>query len=191
MRQKHYVALLDANVLYPAPIRDLLLQLAVTDIFHARWTDDIHEEWINALLRNEPFRTREQLDKIKNLMNMATRDSLITGHHTLIDSVKLPDLNDRHVLSAAIIGKCNVIITQNQKDFPLEELRKYGLETQHPDIFLLHHLHYFKEIFLNAVFKIRARLKNPPYTIADYLYHLEKCGLKSLSHELAKYKDFL
>lgn len=53
-----YTALLDANVLYPAPLRDLLLQLAVTDLFRARWTADIHREWIEALLRNEPMRDR-------------------------------------------------------------------------------------------------------------------------------------
>jgi hypothetical protein len=45
-----YTALLDANVLYPAPVRDLLLQLAVTDIYKARWTVDIHREWIDNLL---------------------------------------------------------------------------------------------------------------------------------------------
>jgi hypothetical protein len=53
-----YTVLLDANVLYPAPMRDLLLQLAVTDIFRARWTADIHREWIDALLLNQPHRDR-------------------------------------------------------------------------------------------------------------------------------------
>jgi len=52
----HDVAPLDANVLYPAPLRDLLLQLAVADLFRAKWTADIHREWIGALLRNEPHR---------------------------------------------------------------------------------------------------------------------------------------
>ena len=46
-----YTALLDANVLYPAPMRDVLMQLAVTDIFKAKWSDDIHREWIDALMR--------------------------------------------------------------------------------------------------------------------------------------------
>jgi len=44
-----YTALLDANVLYPAPVRDVLLQLAVTDRYRARWSADIHSEWIEAL----------------------------------------------------------------------------------------------------------------------------------------------
>ena len=39
----------DACVLYPAPVRDLLMQLALTDLFKAQWTDQIHEEWIEAI----------------------------------------------------------------------------------------------------------------------------------------------
>ena len=54
----HYTALIDANVLYLAPLRDLLMQLAVTDMFRAKWTADIHREWIDALLENEPHRSR-------------------------------------------------------------------------------------------------------------------------------------
>ena len=52
-----YTALLDANVLYPAPVRDLLLQLAVTDLYKAKWSADIHREWVENLLANEPIVT--------------------------------------------------------------------------------------------------------------------------------------
>ena len=61
-----YTALLDANVLYPAPVRDLLLQLAVTDIYKARWTADIHREWIENLLENEPHRQRADLERTRS-----------------------------------------------------------------------------------------------------------------------------
>ena len=71
-----YTALLDANVLYPAPVRDLLLQLAVTDIYKARWTADIHREWIDNLLENEPQRDRAKLERTRDLMDHATRDAL-------------------------------------------------------------------------------------------------------------------
>ena len=46
----------DACVLYPAPLRDLLMHLALTDLFKARWTDKIHEEGINALLRRNQYK---------------------------------------------------------------------------------------------------------------------------------------
>jgi hypothetical protein len=51
------------NVLFPAPVRDLLLQLAVTDIYKARWTVDIHREWIDNLLEKEPHRDRAKLER--------------------------------------------------------------------------------------------------------------------------------
>ena len=109
----HYTALLDANVLYPAPMRDVLMQLAVTDIFKAKWSEDIHREWIDALMRNEPHRDRETLERTRDLMNHATRDCLVTGYEALIPSLDLPDPDDRHVLAAAIVGRCDVIVTQN------------------------------------------------------------------------------
>ncbi len=74
----HYTALLDANVLYPAPMRDVFMQLAVADLFKAKWSEDIHREWIEALMRNEPQRDRAALKRTQGLMNHATRDSLVT-----------------------------------------------------------------------------------------------------------------
>jgi hypothetical protein len=64
----NYTALYDACVLYPAPLRDLLLHLAQTDLFRARWTKDIHAEWIENLLqagfdRKRLERTRDLMDK--------------------------------------------------------------------------------------------------------------------------------
>ena len=78
-----FTALLDANILYPAPMRDIFLQLAVHDLFRAKWTADIHREWIDALLRNEPHRDRAALERTRDLMDQATRDCLVTGYETL------------------------------------------------------------------------------------------------------------
>ena len=99
-----YKALLDANVLYPAPVRDVLLQLPVADIYKARWTADIHREWIESLLENEPHRDRAKLERTRDLMDSNARDALVTGYDTLIPSLRLPDDNDRHILAAAIVG---------------------------------------------------------------------------------------
>lgn len=68
-----YTALLDANVLYPVPIRDLLLQLAAMDIFRGKWTADIHRAWIEALLRNEPHRDRTKLERTRDLIDQGWR----------------------------------------------------------------------------------------------------------------------
>ena len=151
----HYTALLDANVLYPAPMRDVFMQLAVADLFKAKWSEDIHREWIEALMRNKPHRDRAALKRTQGLMNHATRDSLVTGYKALIPSLELPDPNDCHVLAAAIVGRCDVIVTQNLKDFPEEALEPYGIETLHPDGFLSNHLALAPGPFCSAFRKAR------------------------------------
>ena len=56
-------ALYDSCVLYPAPLRDLLVRLAGTGLFRARWTNAIHEEWIYGVLENRSDLTRERLER--------------------------------------------------------------------------------------------------------------------------------
>jgi len=187
----HYTALLDANVLYPAPLRDLLMQLAVTDMFHAKWTADIHREWIDALLEKEPHRSRVVLERTRELMDMSTRDSLVTGYEHLIASLNLPDPDDRHVLAAAIVGRCDVIVTHNLKDFPNELLAAYGIEAQHPDEFLSNHLNLAPGIFCSSIQKVRSRLKNPPYSVDQYLENLIQCGLVATVAELKTFAQLL
>ena len=82
-----YTVLFDANVLYPAPMRDALMQLAVTDLFKAKWTADIHRAWIDALMRNEPHRDRAALERTRDLMDRATRDCLVTGYEALVPAL--------------------------------------------------------------------------------------------------------
>jgi predicted nucleic acid-binding protein len=184
-------ALLDANVLYPAPIRDILLQLAVEDLFRAKWTADIHREWIESLLRNEPQRDRAALERTRTLMDTAVRDAIITGYESLIETLALPDPDDRHVLAAAIVGRCDVILTQNLVDFPEEVLKVYGIEAQHPDDFLASQLIRAPGRFCTAIRKVRARLKNPPYSVPDYLAILTRQGLVVTVSELEQFSELL
>ena len=70
--------LFDACVLYPAPLRDLLIRLAVTGLFRAKWTDAIHDEWTRNLLANRPDLMAEQLNRTRQLMN--TQRSRLLGN---------------------------------------------------------------------------------------------------------------
>jgi hypothetical protein len=99
-----FTALFDACVLYPAPLRDLLMWLALTDLFNAKWTDEIHDEWIRNVLADRPDLKPEQLERTRQLMNTRVRDCLVTGYENLIERLTLPDQDDRHVLAAAILA---------------------------------------------------------------------------------------
>lgn len=186
-----YTALLDANVLYPAPIRDILLQLAVIDLYRAKWTAQIHEEWMSALLRNEPHRSRTSLERTRELMDMSTRDCLVTGYEHLLASLTLPDADDRHVLAAAIVGRCDAIVTQNLRDFPDAVLAPLGIEALHPDAFLRNQFSLAPGPFCTAIRTVRRRLKHPPFTVEAYLDELVRQGLVATVAELGPFAELL
>jgi predicted nucleic acid-binding protein len=164
-----YTALYDANVLYSAPLRDLLMRMAMEDIYLARWTDAIHDEWIRSLLEKRPDLNAEQLHRTRLLMNSHVRDCLVTGYESLIESLVLPDPNDRHVLAAAIKARADVIVTANLSDFPSENLEPYGIEALHPDDFIVYQFDLNEAAVCRAVRKQRAGLKNPPMTVEQLL----------------------
>jgi len=80
-------ALFDACVLYPAPLRDLLMHLAMTNLFCARWTDQIHDEWIRNLLKNRSDLSAARLAVTRQRMNAAVPDCLITNFEQLIEDL--------------------------------------------------------------------------------------------------------
>lgn len=164
-----FTALYDACVLYPAPLRDLLLQLALTDRFRAKWTDAIHDEWIRNVLKQRPDLTAAQLQRTRELMDAHVRDCLVDGYESLIAGLTLPDPDDRHVLAAAIHARADVIVTYNLSDFPADVLKPYGLEAQHPDEFTHHLTDLAPESVTLSAQRCRTRLKNPPKTTEEYL----------------------
>lgn len=173
----NFTVVYDACVLYPAPLRDFLMELALTDLFRARWTNAIHDEWIRNVLKKRPDLTLEQLSRTKNLMNANVRDCLVTGYEAIIPGLQLPDPDDRHVLAAAIRCNAGVIVTFDLDDFPTEALAPYGIEAQHPDEFILHLLDLNPAMVCRAAETQRSRLKNPPKTPDEYLETLLKQGL--------------
>ncbi len=182
---------LDASVLYPAPLRDLLLELAVADLYRAKWSDAVHEEWIEALLRTRRDLTRSRLERTRDLMNAHTRDALVTDFEPLIGILDLPDPDDRHVLAAAIKGRADFIVTVNLRDFPPENLDRWGIEAQHPDEFLTQQFQLSQSAFLQAVRTVRLRLKNPPKTAEDYLDTLRAHGLLATVKAIGPFDRFI
>jgi predicted nucleic acid-binding protein len=136
MRHSPFTAIYDANVLYPAPLRDFLMHLALSGVYRARWSAQIHEEWKRNLLLNRPEFTRDQLDRTSALMDSAVPDALVTDYEPILEGLELPDVDDRHVLAAAIKCNASVIVTFNLKDFPKGALEPFDIEPLHPDDFI-------------------------------------------------------
>ena len=171
-----FTVVLDACVLYPAPVRDLLLQLATTGLFKAHWSEQIHDEWMRNLLRNQPALDPQALQRTRQLMDSYAEDALITGHMDLVEQLELPDADDHHVLAAAIKVNADAIVTSNLKDFPEQALEPHQTEAISPDDFIIYQFDLSAGAVLNAVKTIRSRLKSPSLTVEEYLAKITQCG---------------
>lgn len=165
------------------------MQLALSDLYRPHWTNDIHDEWIRNVLRNRPDLTPEQLDRTRALMNASVRDCLVESYRELIPALDLPDLDDRHVLAAAIVANADVIVTFNLRDFPRENLETYGIEAQHPDEFIAHLIELAPSSVISAVSSVRARLQNPPQSAGEYINIIERLRLPYSAAALRNFED--
>lgn len=160
-------------------------------MFQAKWTNDIHDEWIRSVLKDRPDLTPEQLERTRNLMNSHVRDCLVTNYEELIPALTLPDPDDRHVLAAAIRSGSDVIVTYNLKDFPADVLGKFGIEAQHPDEFIMHLVDLAPNVVCAAVKRQRQNLKNPPKSVDELLDALEQQSLPQTVGTLRTFSELL
>lgn len=182
------IALLDTNVLYSAQSRDLHLQLAHDNLYRVKWTQEIQSELRNALRRNAPHLSRAQLDYLLATMTQSFPDASVSGFEDYIPRLNLPDPNDRHVLAAAIVGKCDLLITKNIRHFPAEYLSSLGIRVLSPDDFLVALLLSNPGDFCASVSRVLSRLDNPAYTFDQYVSLLRTGELIQTSTLLVRYQ---
>jgi hypothetical protein len=180
------IAVYDACVLYPAPLRDLLMRLALADLVRARWTGAIHDEWTRNLLCNRPDLTPTQVHRTRELMDAHAPDAIVSGYEHLTAVISLPDPNDRHVLAAAIHCSASVIVTFNLADFPHTALQPYAIEAIHPDPFIVRLIEKESAAVWEAVKQQHASLQRPPMTLEQLLDVLKAQGLKDSVERLVE-----
>ena len=173
-----FVVVYDACVLYPAPLRDLLVRLGRTGLCQVKWTQQILDECFRNIAAKRSDLTPERLLRSRELLEQAILDVEVTGHEGLIDGITgLPDPDDRHVVAAAIRCGAQVIVTFNLKDFPSSVLARYGMESHHPDDFVRDLIDLDEATVAQVVRSQAAALKNPPRTLSEMLERLRDQGL--------------
>ena len=172
-----FTVLYDASVLYPTPLRDLLMRVAVKGLVRAKWTDEIQEEWLRNLLEQRSDLEEQRLRRTQQLMGRALPDARVAGYEALIKGLELPDPDDRHVLAAAIRAGAQVVVTENVRHFPATTLAQYGIEAERPDDFLLGLIDTDQHLFVEAVRAQLATLTNPQKTKDELLETLRQSGL--------------
>lgn len=171
------VVLVDANVLYQATTRDLMIRLAMAGLVRVRWSEQILDECFDNLLLDRPDLSRERLSRTRGLMNKAIRDALVVGYERHIGGLALPDPGDRHVLAAAIEANAEVILTFNLKDFPSSSLLPHGVVALHPDEWLLEVIERAPSRVLAVLEAQAAQAQRPPNTLEGLFLALEQRGL--------------
>jgi predicted nucleic acid-binding protein len=149
-----YSVVLDACVLGPMPVADLLLRLGEAEFYVPRWSNGILTELRKFLLGRG--KSEQQINHRIEAMSSAFEDACITGYEDLITSLLLPDPDDRHVLAAAIRGQAHSILTENIKHFPAERLDPFGIAVQRLDGFLVDQYDLNPNLFI-SVLKAQAK----------------------------------
>jgi predicted nucleic acid-binding protein len=167
-----FVALLDANVLYPAWLRDALLRVAETEVFQVRWSERILDEACHNIKADRPDLDPAAIDRTFEDMRRSFDDAMVVGYESLEPAMENA-AEDRHVLAAAIVGRADVIVTENLYDFPRSALEPYGLDVQHPDVFLCNQWELDEESMVEAIRLWLEDLSRPPLTLDQLLQKLE------------------
>lgn len=121
------------------------------------------------VLKDRPYLTLTQLERTRRLMDEHGGDCLVSGYEKHIKRLTLPDMDDCHVLAAAIECEAIAVVTWNLDDFPASVVKEHGIKVWSPDELLVELLASNQDLVIQAMHEHRASLKNPPKTADEYL----------------------
>lgn len=175
--------LLDACVLFPSVLREMLVGTAAAGGLSPLWSARILEEWARATRRlpeGAEAAARAEIARLRDRWPEAE----VAVPEELVATLALPDPDDRHVLAAAIAGGAEVLLTLNRADFPTRSLARHGILLREPDGFLLELAH--EGIDLAAVARaVRGRAEAASGRPQALRPLLKRAGLPRLGKALA------
>ena len=177
-----FTAVLDTNVVYPVIIRHILFWFAHYDLYTPKWSEHIFDEWKKVM--KEKGISEEEANKRIAKANLAFPDAYVQNYKGLINNLELPDIDDRHVLAAAIKTNANLIVTNNIKDFPEEYLQSFSLNAKTADDFLTDIIDLNQEQAIAAFKEMVLSKKNPKQDEFEVLDQLRNAGLKDTANYL-------
>lgn len=161
------VYVLDACVLYPVVLRDLLLTLSVFDAFEVRWTESILEEMTRNVRAKRPDVDPARFDeRVVGSMRTAFPKAVIDGYEHLVDTADNHP-KDRHVAAAALHVNADAIVTYNVRDFGGEVLGHRGVAVVTPPDVLGQLIEEEPSVVALAIRAMAARKQRPPMTPAE------------------------
>ncbi len=146
------------------------MYLHLHGLIQAKWTERIHQEWMNAVQRQRPDLPWNKLERTRTLMELNAPDAMVADYSEIESGILgLPDPDDAHVIAAAVKGGVDSILTYNLKHFPNRVLEPLGVRALHPDAFLSELADQRMKDFCGALHEHRQNLLRPPKTVREYL----------------------
>ena len=133
-----YQVVLDADVIFPASLRDTLLRLAEIELFDPLWSERILEEVKRNVIKGRDDISEADMDRMAVAMNGAFEDALVDeAAIAQVEGSMENDPKDRHVLAAAVVGGASGIVTNNVADFHRRRVSHTGLPSWQPTSFFV------------------------------------------------------
>lgn len=188
-RADPFAIVVDANLLAGALTRNIILSLAEAGFFRPYWSFRILDEFERycAKRTGSPENAKKQRLRIEAVFP----EAIVGGIDAIEEGLNLPDLDDRHVLAAAIKAKAEVIVTENLKDFPVSEMELHDIQVLTLDQFVADILDLAGPEAIAALRLMRERFENPEITAKELILKVETLGLSETANFLAAYKDLL
>ncbi len=176
---------LDACVLFPTVMREVLTHVAAKGLYTPLWSARILEEWARAARKIAPDGELQARAEVA-LLRAAWPKAEVAPHGGLEARLYLPDENDIHVLATAISSSADLIVTNNAKDFPRQYLAEEGLQRQDPDQFLMACLARDPDAVAAAVEQVRQDAKRISGEVWSTRALMKKARLPRLGKALSK-----
>lgn len=161
------IVVLDACVLFPFWVRDVLLFTSETGLFDIRWSVEILDEMTRNLLKRHTL-DLSSATKLQAAMQAAFPQALVVVPEHQI-SVMTNQVKDRHVSATAVVSGADTIITTNLRDFPPQTLSPWGIKAQHPDTFLVNLYTLYPEDIYRAIVQCAAVRSRSMPTLIEIL----------------------
>jgi predicted nucleic acid-binding protein len=183
----NFYALLDANVLYNASVRDTLLRAFEENLYRAYWSSEILDEATRNLIADGRM-TPLSAQTFESLLHTYFPEAFVSGYSPLIQGIG-NDPKDRHVVAAAIQAHAQVIVTFNLRHFPSHILSPFGIDAQHPDVFLQYLYELHPTTMIRIIKEQAADLTRPPKPLETVLHTLREhvpTFIDAIEHHLAQ-----
>jgi len=162
---------LDSCVIFPMPLCDTLLRAAEAELYSVYFSQEILDGATRNLVKTGRM-TEIKAARFQAMIKNTFSEAMVEVPARLVEAMTNHP-GDRHVVAAAIIANAQIIVTDNLKHFPKEALEPYGIEAQHPDVFLTELFDRDPESMVEIIRKQFEGLKPPPHTVNELLDNLE------------------